>query len=63
MKYVGPPYRKALVMPDGLKADPSNMTAAEAKSFMKRYPGRDHYFEKPAPKKSRKTKKDGQKED
>lgn len=52
MKYVGPPYKKALVMPDGLRADPANMTNAQAKAFMRRYPGRDQYFEKPAPKKA-----------
>lgn len=50
-------------MPDGLKTDPANMNASEAKSFMKRYPRHDHYFEKPASKKTSKTKKDGKKED
>lgn len=46
-KYVGPKYKKGIVMTDGRTYKPAEMTAAKAKEFVEKFPAKSIWW-KPA---------------
>lgn len=43
-RYVGEPYDKGIVMPEGRLVQPHQFTPPEIEAFVKRYPNYTHFF-------------------